>query len=294
VLPARGDSSGNRAVQRRCRLAVVRERRFLLQRELWEVAIIRICVLASGSSGNATFLAAGRTRILVDAGLSLRELTRRLRAIGEDPAGLDAVLISHEHADHVSGLPVLLRKHSIPVYLTHSTAPLIDWGESRPRVEHYQAGARFTIGDIEVGSFTVPHDAADPVAFAFRAEGVRIGLVTDLGYLPTSVKYQMQGADFLILESNHDLEMLKVGPYPWAVKQRVMGRNGHLSNDAVAEFIREEMDSCTATLVLGHISENNNHPELVRMAASQALAERSLKTRLVIAAPRAATEVFEL
>lgn len=266
----------------------------MLQRELWEVAIVRICVLASGSSGNATFLAAGRTRILVDAGLSLRELTRRMAEIGEDPARLDAVLISHEHTDHVSGLPVLMRKHPVPVFLTHPTAPLIDWGGTEPRVERYQAGARFTIGDIEVGTFTVPHDATDPVAFTFRAEGIRIGLVTDLGYLPESVKYHIQGADFLILESNHDLEMLKVGPYPWAVKQRVMGRTGHLSNDTVAGFIREEMDSSTATLVLGHISENNNHPELVRMSASQALAARSLSTRLVVAAPRIPTEVFEL
>ena len=266
----------------------------MLQGEGWEAAIVKICVLASGSSGNATFLAAGRTRILVDAGLSLKELTRRLAAIGEDPAKLDAVLVSHEHSDHVSGLRVLVSRHAVPVFLTHKTAPLIDWGEANPAVETFQAGSRFCVGDIDVASFTVPHDAADPVAFAFRAEGVRIGLVTDLGYLPESVKYQMQGTDFLILESNHDLEMLKVGPYPWAVKQRVMSRNGHLSNDVVSEFIREEMDSCTATLVLGHISENNNHPELVRLTASQALAARSLRTRLVIAEPRLSTEVFEL
>ncbi|MGQ9634974.1 MAG: MBL fold metallo-hydrolase [Bryobacteraceae bacterium] len=266
----------------------------MIQGEVWEAAIVKICVLASGSSGNATLVAAGRTRILVDAGLSLKELTRRLTAIGEDPGKLDAVLVSHEHSDHVSGLRVLVSRHAVPVFLTHKTAPVIDWGEVKPAVEIFQAGARFSIGDIEVSSFTVPHDAVDPVAFAFRAEGVRIGLVTDLGYLPESVKYQMQGADFLILESNHDLEMLKVGPYPWAVKQRVMSRNGHLSNDVVSEFIRQELDSCTATLVLGHISENNNHPELVRLAALKALASRGLSTRLVIAEARRSTEVFEL
>lgn len=266
----------------------------MLQGEVWEAAIVRVCVLASGSSGNATFVASGRTRILVDNGLSLRELTRRLAAIGEDPSGLDAVLVSHEHSDHVSGLPVLARKHPIPVYLTHHTAPLVDWGEASPPVETFQAGSRFSIGDVDVHSFTIPHDAADPVAFTFRAEGIHIGLVTDLGYLPESVKYQVQGMDLLILESNHDLEMLKVGPYPWAVKQRVMGRNGHLSNDVVSDFIREELDPSVATLVLGHISENNNHPELVRLAASQAIEARGLRTHLVVAAPRIPTEVFTL
>jgi phosphoribosyl 1,2-cyclic phosphodiesterase len=251
-------------------------------------------VLASGSSGNATLVAAGRTRILVDDGLSYRELSKRLAEIGEDPSHLDAVLVSHEHTDHVSGLPILAKRLGVPVYLTHLTAPAIDWGEAVPRVERFQAGSRFSIGDIEVTSFTIPHDAADPVAFAFRAEGVRMGVVTDLGYIPESIKYHLQGMDLLVLESNHDLDMLKVGPYPWAVKQRVMGRNGHLSNDVVGDYIREELDASTATLVLAHLSLNNNHPELARLVARQALDSRSLSTKLVIAEQRCATEVFEL
>jgi phosphoribosyl 1,2-cyclic phosphodiesterase len=251
-------------------------------------------VLASGSSGNATFVAAGRTRILVDAGLSFRELSRRLAEIGEDPKRLDAVLISHEHSDHVGGLPVLAKRHPIPIYLTHRTAPTIDWNSAVPHIETFQAGSRFSIGDIEVNSFTIPHDAADPVAFAFRAEGVRIGIVTDLGYIPESVKYQLQGTDLLILESNHDLEMLRVGPYPWPVKQRVMGRNGHLSNDDMERFVREDMDARTAMLVLAHLSENNNFPAQVRLVAEQALASRSLSIRLVIAEQRRSTEVFTL
>jgi len=264
----------------------------VLQGSVREDIIVRICVLASGSSGNATFVAAGRTRILVDAGLSLRELSKRLSDIGEDPKDLDAVLISHEHSDHVSGLPVLARKHKIPIYLTHLTAPIIDWGGGAPHVETFQAGCRITIGDLEVDTFTIPHDAADPIAFAFRGEGVRIGLVTDLGYLPDSVKYHLQGTDLLVLESNHDLEMLKVGPYPWSVKQRVMGRKGHLSNDVVSGFIEEELSSSTATLVLAHLSENNNHPELVRIVGKQALGARCLSTKLVIAEQRRSTEVF--
>jgi len=252
-------------------------------------------VLASGSSGNATFVATARTRVLIDAGLSFRELSSRLAAIGEDPERLDGVLVSHEHSDHVSGLPVLVKKlkrRQAPVYLTHLTAPAIAWNDCVPRLETFQAGCRLSIGDLEVDSFTVPHDAKDPVAFTFRAEGVKLALVTDLGYIPESIKYHLRGTNLLILESNHDLEMLKVGPYPWQVKQRVMGRKGHLSNDVVSDFIRDDLDSSTATLVLGHLSENNNHPELVRLVAGQALANRSLSTRLVIAEPRRQTEVF--
>lgn len=250
-------------------------------------------MLASGSSGNCTFISSGRTRILVDAGLSRREVARRLAAIGEHPERLNGILISHEHSDHVSGLPVVAGGWKIPVYLSRDTAPAIDWGEYRAPTETFQAGSRFSIGDLDIETFTVPHDAADPVGFALRSQGVKIGLVTDLGYIPDSIKFHLRGTDLLILESNHDLEMLKVGPYPWAVKQRVMGRKGHLSNEVVSEFIRHELDRSTSLLVLGHISEHNNHPELVRLAAGQALAGRGLFTRLVIAEPRRQTEVFE-
>ncbi len=253
-------------------------------------------MLASGSSGNATLVAAGGTRVLIDAGLSFRELSGRLAAIGEDPAGLDAVLITHEHTDHISGLPVLLRKleYRLPVYMTRLTAQAFAWEDRAPRVEAFQAGCRFAVGDLEVDSFTIPHDAVDPVGFAFRAEGVKVASVTDLGYMPDSVKHHLRGSQLLILESNHDLEMLKVGPYPWQVKQRVMGRRGHLSNDVVSDFIQADMDPATGTLVLGHISENNNHPELVRLVAGQALAARAIATRLVVAEPRKQTEVFVL
>ncbi|HSW48623.1 MAG TPA: MBL fold metallo-hydrolase, partial [Bryobacteraceae bacterium] len=244
----------------------------------------------------ATLVATEKTRILIDAGLSFRELSGRLAGIGEEPARLDAVLISHEHSDHVSGLPVLMRKlgFRVPVYATKLTAPTLSWDERAPRVETFQAGCRFSIGDVDVDSFTIPHDAVDPVAFAFHTQGLKTALVTDLGYIPESVKYHLRGAQLLILESNHDLEMLKVGPYPWLVKQRVMGRKGHLSNDVVSDFIREDLSTDTATLILGHLSENNNHPELVRLAAAQALMARALSVKLAIAEPRRQTEVFTL
>jgi phosphoribosyl 1,2-cyclic phosphodiesterase len=265
-------------------------------------AIFKVCVLASGSSGNSTLVATGRTRLLVDAGLSGRELSRRLVEAGEELEHLDAVLVSHEHSDHVSGLAVISRKLDIcrkksgrpplPIFMTRLAAPTVRWEKHQPAVETFQAGARLTIGDIEIDSFTIPHDAADPVGFCFRAEGVKIGLVTDLGYIPESIKFHLRGTNLLILESNHDLDMLKVGPYPWSVKQRVMSRNGHLSNDSVSDFIDADLDRATGTLVLGHLSEHNNHPEIVRLVASQALARRGLGTKLVIAGRAKPTEVF--
>ena len=261
-----------------------------------EAGTVKFCVLASGSSGNAALLATENTRILVDAGLSMRELRRRLAAVGEEIGGIDAILVTHEHSDHVAGLPVLARSRDVraAVYLTHLAAPAIDWGETQPaRLESFQAGASFQIGDIEVQSFGIPHDAIDPVGFCFAAQGVRIGVVTDLGYIPASVKFHLRRTDLLLLESNHDLDMLKVGPYPWSVKQRVMSRVGHLSNLGMSEYLMEDLDSSTSNLVLGHLSEQNNHPAIVRMIATQVLERRGLTTRLSIAEQRRPSEVFQ-
>jgi phosphoribosyl 1,2-cyclic phosphodiesterase len=236
----------------------------------------------------------------------VRELTRRLAEIGEKPEDLDAVLITHEHSDHISGLPRLVRwrerkKKPLAVFVTRLTKPLIDWdAESSkattpappPCVEEFQAGSGWVIGNIVVQSFTIPHDAIDPVGFCFHAEGVKVGVATDLGYMPESIKVHLRRVQMLLLESNHDLEMLKVGPYPWSVKQRVMGRNGHLSNSHTCDYLEADLDSGVQTLILGHLSEHNNHPEIVRMGAAQSLEVRGLAPRLVIAEQKRQTEVF--
>jgi phosphoribosyl 1,2-cyclic phosphodiesterase len=249
-------------------------------------------VLASGSSGNCALLATERTRILVDAGLSLKGLARRLECIGERLEALSAVVVTHEHTDHVSGLARLARRLRIPVYITRLTAPAIEWEENMPPLECFQAGASFTVGDIEVDSFTIPHDAIDPVGFCFHAEGVKIGVATDLGYLTGSVKFHLRRCHLLLLEANHDLEMLKVGPYPWSVKQRVMSRVGHLSNDCIGDFLLGDFDGFPTRLILGHLSEHNNHPEIVRLVATQALERRGLETPLEIASQSRPSEVF--
>jgi phosphoribosyl 1,2-cyclic phosphodiesterase len=242
---------------------------------------------------------------LIDAGLSRRETAKRLAAIGEDLACIDAILITHEHSDHTTGLAALVNckasARKIPVFVTHGTGQFIDWGESVSEsgspslpsgVETFQAGRSFSIGDFDIASFTIPHDAADPVGYTLTAEGIKIAIATDLGYIPDSLRVHLRGTDLLLLESNHDLEMLRVGPYPWPVKQRVMSRRGHLSNEVAAEFIERDLDGTVSTLVLGHISEHNNHPELVRNMGLKALDSRALFTKLVVAEPGIQSEVF--
>ena len=148
------------------------------------------------------------------------------------------------------------------------------------------------MGDFDIHSFTIPHDAADPVGFCFHAEGIKIGIATDLGYITESIKVHLRGTHALLLESNHDLDMLKVGPYPWSVKQRVMSRMGHLSNAGMSDYLLGDWAPAAPNLVLGHLSEHNNHPEIVRLVATQALERRSLAARLVIAGQRQPTESF--
>jgi phosphoribosyl 1,2-cyclic phosphodiesterase len=258
--------------------------------------IVKFCVLASGSSGNAALMATENTRILVDAGLSMRELRKRLASIGESLDSIDAILITHEHSDHVSGLAVLARNKGVRavIYMTRLTAPAIDWGVTPPaRLEPFQAGSCFRIGDIEVQSFGIPHDAIDPVGYCFEAQGVRIGVATDLGYVPESIKFHLRRTNVLLLEANHDLDMLKVGPYPWSVKQRVMSRVGHLSNLHVSDYLTQDLAPCTANLILGHLSEQNNHPAIVQLVAAEALERRGLETRLSIASQMTPSEVFQ-
>jgi len=306
--------------------------------------MMRMTVLASGSKGNSMVVSSSRTSILVDAGLSCRELLKRMREAEEDPSKLDAILVTHEHQDHVQGLAVTARKLGIPVFFTESThrawmrwmkpqrrMTYADWLSQRqraaeesllarkmepealrgdepgepitvqdseeipsdakqdpcrlPGVEYFQAGVDFCVGDIAITPFTIPHDAADPVGFVFAAEGVRIGLATDLGYVPTNVQQQLRNCDALMIESNHDLEMLRDGPYPWSVKQRVMSRVGHLSNEAAAAFLQAGYDGGAAYVVLAHLSESNNLPELAKVSAEMALRERMslLANKLVLA-----------
>ncbi|MBZ5562892.1 MAG: MBL fold metallo-hydrolase [Acidobacteriia bacterium] len=236
---------------------------------------VRLCILGSGSKGNCTLLATEKTRLLIDAGLNRKETYTRLAAVGERADGFDALVISHEHTDHVSGLRLLALDLKIPVYISSATRDALPSDRKIRAFEHFAPGVKFTIGDVEITPFSIPHDAVDPVAFTFQTQGIKIGLVTDLGYIPEVVKQHVRGCHCLVFESNHDLEMLKVGPYPWYVKQRVMSRQGHLSNNATAGFLTEDYDGVAQVLVLAHLSETNNHPEIARLTAEQALVQRT-------------------
>jgi phosphoribosyl 1,2-cyclic phosphodiesterase len=341
--------------------------------------MVRFTILASGSKGNSSIVSScpsgpdkeDCTRILVDAGLSCRELFRRMELAGEDPRTLDAIVITHEHQDHINGLAVTARKLGIPVYFTEAThrawvrqvtprkrITYAQWAEQYkqgkqaaaeaaeseiaesseavriaatadaaelettpvcdpnfapinpdpadpdptsetprdparlPAVNYFRPGESFSIGDINISPFTIPHDAADPVGFVFTAEGIRLAVATDLGYMPPNVQSQLRKCDLILLESNHDLEMLRDGPYPWSVKQRVLSRVGHLSNDATAQFLEQTYDGHATHLILGHLSESNNLPELARIAAERALLSKPslLANRLHLANQHAPME----
>src|SRR5215813_12967920 len=238
-------------------------------------------VLASGSRGNCTVLSNSNTSILVDAGLSCRETFKRMKAAGEDPQRIRAIVISHEHADHVAGLPVLARKLQVPVYITKATYQI--WrkftkdADGKPakleRREHFHAGRSFAVAGMTVTPFTISHDAVDPCGFTFSSDGIKIGIVTDLGYVTANVKQHLRGCDGLMIESNHDLEMLRNGPYPWSVKQRVGSPTGHLSNEKLAEFFATSYDGHASYIVLAHLSEQNNHPERALREAERALSD---------------------
>jgi len=267
---------------------------------------LRVSILASGSSGNITLLETERTRLLVDCGLGKRETLARLAAIEKNVEHIDGILITHEHTDHCNGLPQMLGLWKAPLYVTEQTMDALhralpDRLAKRLRgVETIQAGQHFSIGDIEVHAFAIPHDAADPIGFTFRSNGAKMALVTDLGYMPELVKVHLRNSDCLMLESNHDLDMLKVGPYPWVVKQRVLSRTGHLSNHAVSEYLSDPdgFDGAARYLVLAHVSQENNNPDLVRLSAEEALnrrpAECAFRGELLVASQDVPLKPLEL
>lgn len=206
-----------------------------------------------------------------------------MQAAGQRVDGLSAILVSHEHADHAAHLAALAEEYSAPVYLSEGTHEALADLQGLAKVERFRPGQRFVIGDIEVVPFAIPHDACEPVAFRFETHGVKLALAVDLGYLTSLVKELLRGCDCVVLEANHDLEMLRHGPYPWFIKQRVMSRLGHLSNSALAEYLEHDFDGAATSFVLAHLSENNNSPEVARLAAEQALERRRARFPLSLA-----------
>ncbi len=259
--------------------------------------------MGSGSSGNALYIESGATGVLVDAGLSAKETARRMTEAGIDPSRLSAIVVTHEHSDHVKGVRVMSKTTAAPVFISDATRAEcrfpgeredIHWGET------ISSSQPFQIGSLDFHPFTIPHDGIDTFAFTVESERVKVAVVTDLGYITKLVAEKLRGSDLIIIESNHDRDMLKVGPYPWPLKQRIASNTGHLSNDETARWIREDFDGRAAYLVLAHLSRQCNHPELARVTALQALdAHGSLfypdaERRVKIAHQDRATEWFEL
>jgi len=257
---------------------------------------MRLVPLGSGSTGNATLVEFGATRLLVDAGLSARALGQRLEAAGVAPASVGWLLLSHEHGDHVRGAQRFSRLHGLQVLSSFETLEAMncspkDFSSWAPLPEV----GRLDLGGVEVEPFPVPHDAARPVGFVLHGEGLRVGLATDLGHATTLVRQRLRGCHVLMLESNHDDSMLRDGPYPWHLKQRVSGRRGHLSNADAAALLGHVVDDACGAVVLAHLSEKNNRPALARDCAARALADAGQgRVAMRVAAARRPTPAVQL
>ena len=254
--------------------------------------MIRFTVLGSGSTGNAVLISTERTNVLVDAGLSAREILRRLAAVGVDQQRLDAVLITHEHGDHAGGLRVLLNSIDCPVYISRATEDSYyctrktnGSGESegvrrrqglKNRTVEISSEKEFRIGDIDFDAFRVPHDAADNFGFVAKHDGVCIATLMDFGHITPLIKQKLNGCDAIIIESNHSRDMLRTCPvYTWDLKQRILSRNGHLSNEDLGDWLTNDFDGSARHIVLAHLSQRANEPHLALLMARTALQMRS-------------------
>lgn len=243
---------------------------------------LAVCMLASGSKGNAVFISDGSTSILLDAGLSGIEIERRLKSKGLCPEDLDALLVSHEHADHIQGVGVLSRRFNLPVYISNRTKKAAESQLGNVcDIKNFECGSPFIINTIRIHPFSISHDAKDPAGFTFQQNGTKIGIATDLGIATSLVKEHLKKCNLLILEANHDLTMLMEGPYPWPLKQRIKSKTGHLSNEASKNLLQELKHDRLSHVILAHLSETNNSPEKALSCVGQIL--NNCKTRLNVA-----------
>jgi phosphoribosyl 1,2-cyclic phosphodiesterase len=275
---------------------------------------MKVTVLGSGSTGNAVLIATEKTRVLVDAGLSAKQILERVAAVGEDSARLDGILITHEHSDHAGGLRVLLKSVNCPVFISeatedayYSTRKGIYNGDSeavkrrdvlKNRTEKIESSKDFRIGDIDFEPFSVPHDAADNFGFVAKKDGVRIATLMDFGHITTLIKEKLRRCDCIIVESNHSRDMLKTCPiYSWDLKQRILSRTGHLSNEDLSEWLTNDFDGAAREIVLAHLSQRANEPHLARLMAESALETRpnffKAETRITISYHKQPTDWIE-
>ncbi|MDP2645167.1 MAG: MBL fold metallo-hydrolase [Desulfobacterales bacterium] len=231
-----------------------------------------VCILASGSKGNAIYVSDSRTSILVDAGLSGVAIERRFRQRGLRPENLDAIIVSHEHADHIQGVGVLSRRYNLPVYMNPKTTCAAESGLGDIKeLVNFECGATFHINTLSIHPFSISHDATDPAGFTISQNGSKMAIATDLGIVTSMVKSHLKECHLLIVEANHDPQMLFDGPYPWPTKQRISSRVGHLSNEDSCHLLREVQHDKLQHVVLAHLSETNNTPQKAFAQACKAI-----------------------
>jgi phosphoribosyl 1,2-cyclic phosphodiesterase len=233
---------------------------------------VRFASLGSGSEGNGLVVESGGTRILIDCGFGVRDTKKRLARLGLAPSSLDAILVTHEHADHIGGVPAFAARYEIPVWATFGTLAVVsERFEGMPRIYGFDSHDRFAIGALEIQPITVPHDAREPVQYVIGDGARRLGVLTDIGMSTAHVERCLSGCDALVLECNHDLAMLANGDYPFPLKQRIASRFGHLHNEAAAEILGRIDTSRLVHIVAAHLSRENNTPELASVALASAL-----------------------
>lgn len=258
---------------------------------------LRFSVLASGSTGNAFYIESNEQKLLVDAGLSGKQLDRLFGQVDVDPRELDGILVTHEHSDHVRGLGVIARKYNLPIYANAKTWQAMEKNIGKLTLDqkfHFNTDEVKTFGDIDVQSFGVSHDAAEPMFYTFHKADKQVAIVTDLGYVSERIKKTISGADAFIFEANHDVSMLRMGRYPWSVKQRILGDLGHVSNEDAALALCDVVGNDTERIYLAHLSQDNNMKDLARMSVENILLDRGIEVDLFDTDPGNATSMFEI
>jgi len=240
---------------------------------------LRFCSLASGSSGNCQYIETDKVRMLIDAGLSGKKIQNALLEIGVDPSTIDCVLVTHEHKDHVNGVGILSRRFDLPIYANENTWMNMqgDIGEIKEKnIKTFTTEKVFEIEDVAIQPFKISHDASEPVAYCFFYKGNKISILTDTGCVSEEVKSNIKNSNLLMIESNHDTEMLKMGKYPWFLKKRILGEYGHLSNDDAGNLLTEVLSCNNEQVLLAHLSKENNFPELAYQTVANILNEKGI------------------
>ena len=254
---------------------------------------LSICPLASGSHGNSVFVSSGEISVLVDAGLSGVELERRMSTRGLSPESLSAIVVTHEHTDHVKGVGILSRRYNIPIYINEKTCLGASGKIGKVEMlEYFRCGQSFKIGDIRLEPFSISHDALDPAGLTLEHKKIKIGIATDMGVVTNLVKEHLKGCALVYIEANHDCDMLMNGSYPWYLKQRIKGRKGHLSNQDAADMLGEIKSDNLNYVILAHLSEQNNTPEKAFNTVNEIIGSSCIK--LSVAMPHKPGDIIEL